>query len=181
MRFTAILIQDSLIVWSLEESRELYKLGFYGKPLGIPKPKDANFEAPLILDIIEATYLAEKGLLRVVKDGKELSIEELKQYGEKNYERFKEKYQVYRDLRERGFIVTPGIKFGSDFAAYKHGPGIDHAPFIIQVRGREEMLSALDIVRSGRLATSVRKYFTIAIPDKDGRKVSYMVFEWFKA
>ena len=181
MRFTAHLIQDSLIVWSIEEARELYKLGFYGKPLGIPKPRDANFEAPLILDIIEATYLAEKGLLRVLKDGRELGIDELKEYGERSYERFREKYQVYRDLRERGFIVTPGIKFGSDFAAYKHGPGIDHAPFIIQVKGFGERLSALDIVRSGRLATSVRKYFTIAIPEKDGGRVTYMVFEWFKA
>ena len=149
--------------------------------MGIPKPKDVNFNSPLILDLIEATYLVEKGMLRITRDDKELSLEEIKEYGERTYERFMDKYFVYRDLRERGFIVTPGIKFGSDFAAYKHGPGIDHAPFIIQVKSIKDSISAFDIVRSGRLATSVRKHFTIAIPDRETGKVTYLVFEWFKA
>ena len=175
------MVQDSLIVWDIEESRRLYRVGFYGKPLGIPKPKDASFTSPLILDLIEATYLVEKGMLRIVRDGKEMTLDEIKQYGERSYERFRDKYLVYRDLRERGFVVTPGIKFGSDFAAYKHGPGIDHAPFIIQVKSAQDSVSAFDIVRSGRLATSVRKYFTIAVPDHDTGKVTYLVFEWFKA
>ncbi|MDJ0269914.1 MAG: tRNA-intron lyase [Aigarchaeota archaeon] len=178
---TAELIQDSLVVWDIDAGRRLFREGFYGKPLGIPKPRDANFDAPLILDLIEATYLVERGLLRVVKDGAELTLEELLEYGERNYERFADKYLVYRDLRKRGFIITPGIKFGSDFAAYKHGPGIDHAPFIIQVRSGNDPLSALDIVRSGRLATSVRKHFTIAVPDHINKKVTYLVFEWWKA
>jgi len=181
MKATANLVQDSLVVWDIEESRRLYKLGFYGKPLGIPKPKDANFDSPLILDLIEATYLVEKGILEIIKDERKLTLEELKEYGENNYERFRDKYLVYKDLRERGFIATPGIKFGSDFAVYKHGPGIDHAPFIIQVRSMDDKLSAFDIVRSGRLATSVRKHFTIAVPDHVRGKVIYLVFEWFRA
>ena len=181
MKATASLVQDSLIVWDIEESRNLYRIGFYGKPLGVPKPKDANFTSPLILDLIEATYLVEKNMLRITRDGKPLSLDEIKEYGRKTYDRFIDKYLVYRDLRDRGFVVTPGIKFGSDFAAYKHGPGIDHAPFIIQVKSRNDNISALDIVRSGRLATSVRKHFTIAIPDHETGKVAYLVFEWFKA
>ncbi|HID05095.1 MAG TPA: tRNA-intron lyase [Candidatus Caldiarchaeum subterraneum] len=181
MKATASLIQDSLIVWDIEESRSLYRIGFYGKPLGIPKPKDASFNSPLILDLIEATYLVEKNMLRITREGREMPLEEIKEYGERTYERFMDKYLVYRDLRERGFIVTPGIKFGSDFAAYKHGPGIDHAPFIIQVKEVKDCLSAFDIVRSGRLATSVRKHFTIAIPDRKSGRVTYLVFEWFKA
>jgi tRNA-intron endonuclease len=82
-------------------------------------------------------------------------------------------------LRERGFVVLPGIKFGSDFAAYRHGPGIDHAPFIIQVKDVKERLSALEIIRSGRLATSVRKHFTISIPRDES--VVYALFEWWRA
>lgn len=176
----AELIQDTLVVWDVEQGRSLYKLGFYGKPLGIPKPKGPDFDAPLMLDLIEAIYLCEKGLLEVVKDGRVMTVEELKDYGAKNYERFEAKYIVYRDLRERGFVVTPGIKFGSDFAVYKQGPGIDHAPFIVQVKLDDDSISALEVVRSGRLATTVKKHFTIAVPNLKTKKVSYLMFEWWK-
>ncbi len=177
----AELIQDTIIVWNIEDGRKLYREGFYGKPLGIPKPKTPDFNAPLILDIIEAVYLVEKGVLVVKKDGEPLNLQELLEYAEANYERFRERYLVYKDLRERGFIVTPGIKFGSDFAVYKLGPGLEHAPFIVQVRSPEDRVSALDIIRSGRLATTVRKHFTIAIPDLRTSRVDYLMFEWWRA
>ncbi|MCD6312996.1 MAG: tRNA-intron lyase [Thaumarchaeota archaeon] len=177
----AELVQGNIIVWNVEKSRSLYKLGFYGKPLGISKPKSADFNAPLVLDIIEAVYLAEKGLLEVYENGRRLELEELFDRAEKAYENFRERYQVYRDLREKGFIVTPGIKFGSDFAVYRIGPGLEHAPFIVQVKLPEEPLSALEIVRSGRLATTVKKYFTIAVPDVAKEKIAYILFEWWRA
>ena len=53
-----------LIVWSIKDSRKLYNEGFYGNPLGITKPKE-DFEAPLVLDSVEGTYLVEKGLIEV--------------------------------------------------------------------------------------------------------------------
>lgn len=177
----AELVQGNIIVWDAESGRKLYKAGFYGKPLGISKPKSAEFDAPLILDIIEAVYLVEENLLEVYEDGRKMGLEELIEYAEKSYENFGEKYQVYRDLRKRGFIVTPGIKFGSDFAVYRVGPGLEHAPFIVQVKLLGESISAFEIVRSGRLATTVRKYFTIAVPDRSGGKPIYILFEWWRA
>ncbi len=177
----AELIQGNIIVWDIGSGRELYKLGYYGKPLGISKPKSLDFDAPLILDVIEAVYLVEKNILEVYEDGRRLSLEELMRRAEEHYENFRERYLVYKDLRDRGFIVTPGIKFGSDFAVYRVGPGLEHAPFIVQVKLPREKLSALDIVRSGRLATTVRKYFTVAVPEVDKNKVSYILFEWWRA
>lgn len=177
----AELVQGNIIVWDIEKGRKLYRLGFYGKPLGIPKPKSADFNAPLVLDIIEAVYLVEEGLLEVYEDGRKLTLDELMEHAKKTYENFREKYQVYRDLRKRGFIVTPGIKFGSDFAVYRVGPGLEHAPFIVQVKLLGENISALEIVRSGRLATTVKKYFTIAVPDRSGEKPTYILFEWWRA
>ena len=43
------------------------------------------------------------------------------------------KYLVFKKLRDVGYVVSPGIKFGCDFAVYEHGPGIDHAPYLVQV------------------------------------------------
>lgn len=174
-------VQGNIIVWDVENGRKLYRLGFYGKPLGISKPKSAEFDAPLVLDIIEAVYLMEENLLEVYENGRKLSLEELVEYAEKIYESFREKYQVYKDLRKKGFIATPGIKFGSDFAVYRVGPGLEHAPFIVQVKLLGESISALEIVRSGRLATTVRKYFTIAVPDRSSGKPTYILFEWWRA
>ncbi|MEN2975288.1 MAG: tRNA-intron lyase [Candidatus Caldarchaeales archaeon] len=176
----AELLEDSVIVWDIEDGRKLYRRGFYGKPLGISKPKTPDFNVPLILDIIEAVYLSEKGEIEVYSSERKLSVEELRENALKSYENFDEKYSIYKDLRERGFIVTPGIKFGSDFAVYRIGPGLEHAPFIVQVKMRDEYISALEVIRSGRLATTVKKYFTIAVPGiKSGRNY-YIIFEWWK-
>ena len=89
-------------------------------------------------------------------------------------------YAAYENVREKGLIVTPGFRFGSDFAIYEHGPGIDHAPFIVTVKREEETMGPFEVVLAGRLATTVRKQFTIAVPRRGG-KVDYLVFRWFKA
>ena len=82
-------------------------------------------------------------------------------------------------IRDR-YIVTPGIKFGSDFAVYEHGPGIDHAPYIIQVMQPESNLTATAIVLAGRLATTVKKKFLVAVV-KDSDEVEFLSFEWWRA
>ncbi|MFB0514907.1 MAG: tRNA-intron lyase, partial [Candidatus Bathyarchaeia archaeon] len=46
-------IENFLVVWNPEDGSELYKIGYYGKPMGIPKPKIAEFNVPLILDLME--------------------------------------------------------------------------------------------------------------------------------
>ncbi|MEM2932421.1 MAG: tRNA-intron lyase [Nitrososphaerota archaeon] len=173
-------VEGNIVVFNKEDARRLYALGYYGKPLGISKPKELNFDEPLVLDLIEALYLHDEGELTVYKNNKALSREELENLGKEYYSRFSELYIVYKDLRKRGFIVTPGIKFGSDFAVYKHGPGIDHAPFIVQVKTINDYIHATELVRAGRLATTVRKNFIIAIPDLMAEKVRYLVFSWVK-
>lgn len=180
---TATLAGDRLIVWKPEEGSKLYKLGFYGKPIGISKPKTPEFNKPLILDLLEGTYLLEKGILRVLDQSTnlELTVEDVKKYGRIAIEGFDGKYLVYRDLRDKGYVVTTGIKFGSDFAVYRKGPGIDHAPYIVQVKMLSETISATEIVRSGRLATTVRKRFIVAVPKLAENRVVYLLFNWFKA
>ncbi|MEM0349225.1 MAG: tRNA-intron lyase [Candidatus Caldarchaeum sp.] len=177
--FEGLLLGDSVVVWNVDQARELYRTGFYGKPLGVPKPRDLNFDAPLVLDLVEALYLAKQRKLRILRGDTEISPEDFEEYAASVEPNFKTKYHVYADLRERGFIVLPGIKFGSDFAVYRHGPGIDHAPFIIQIKKGDDRLSALEIIRAGRLATSVKKHFTISVPTDD--KVVYLMFEWWRA
>ena len=182
-RIEVELVENFLVVWDPEQSSALYKKGYYGKPLGIPKPKTAHFDVPLILDLMEGLYLAENEVIRV-KDrraSKTVSLTSLKRKARKLYGEFDLKYAVYSDLRNAGFIVTPGIKYGCDFAVYKHGPGIEHAPYMVSVKKQKEDITATEIVKAGRLATTVRKRFIIATPDLESKKVKYLIFKWFKA
>ena len=176
------LFENRIVVWNIEASRRLFKEGYYGKPLGIPKPKDFEFEAPLILDLMEGYYLTGAKAIAVEDEqGRELTSKQLYAICRSSYTDFDEKYMVYRKLREAGYVVTPGIKFGSDFAVYEHGPGIDHAPYIVQVMSPESTMTATSIVRSGRLATTVRKQFIIAIPDREKKSIEFLRYDWWRA
>ncbi|MCX8175748.1 MAG: tRNA-intron lyase [Candidatus Bathyarchaeota archaeon] len=180
-KIEANLVENKIIVWDAKKGSELYKLGYYGKPLGISKPKTPDFNVPLILDLFEGLYLKEKGLITIYEDDKELNKRELVKKAKKAYKDFLLKYLVYKDLRDRNLVVQSGIKFGCDFAVYEHGPGIDHAPYLIQVKREVEKLDATDIVRAGRLATTVRKRFIIAVPQPKMGKVEYLMFKWWRA
>jgi tRNA-intron endonuclease len=180
---SAELIGTRLIVWSFGDAVALYRMGFYGKPVGIPKPKpEQDFKAPLMLDLMEGLYLLDRKKIQVVdvKRGKKVSRAKLLNLANQTYKEFNLGYSTYENLREKGLIVTPGIRFGSDFAIYEHGPGIDHAPFIVTVKKEQETMGPFEVVLAGRLATTVRKQFTIAVPSRGG-KVDYLVFRWFKA
>jgi len=42
------LLENFLVVWDPTEGSQLYKNGYYGKPLGIAKPKIPEFTVPLV-------------------------------------------------------------------------------------------------------------------------------------
>jgi len=177
------LIENFLVVWDSSEGSQLYKAGYYGKPLGIAKPKIPEFNVPLLLDLMEGLYLAEKKRVTIYEglDKRKVGFKKLKQKAKQLYEEFDEKYAVYHDLRDSGLVVTPGIKFGCDFAVYKYGPGVEHAPYMVSVKKSDSDLSATEIVKAGRLATTVRKRFIIAVPDLAAGRTKYLIFKWFKA
>jgi len=177
----AQLIGGRVIVWDVKQAVKLYKEGFYGKFIGVSKPKDQIPERPLELSLLEAYYLAEKGRIEIIDhEGKEISLNEFHEYAKRYYEDFDYRYKVYKDLRERGYVVRPGMKFGSMYAVYKYGPGIDHAPFLVHVMPRERSMDPVEIIRAGRLSHSVKKRFIIASVDPRTGSVDYCIFSWFK-
>jgi tRNA-intron endonuclease, archaea type len=176
------LVENRIVVWSIQESRTLFGNGYYGKPLGVPKPKGTQFDTPLILDLIEGCYLVQTGKLKVSQvDGKKISFRDIKAICRREYVDFDTKYLVFQSLRDKGYIVSPGIKFGCDFAVYEHGPGIDHAPYLVQVFRPTDHMTATGIVLAGRLATTVKKQFILAIPKVKGKKVDFVGFDWWRA
>ena len=174
------LIENRIIVWNIEDSKKLFSEGYYGKPIGMPKPKIEEIDVPLILDLIEGYYLLEMKKITITKLKQKIKTDEMIKICKKEVHDFEKKYIVYKNFRDKGYIINPGIKFGCDFAVYEKGPGIDHAPFLIQVYNRNEPITSTGIVLAGRLATTVRKQFILAIP-KGKDKVDFLALDWWKA
>lgn len=175
----AELVGSKLIVFNVDDARKIFAEGFFGKPLGVKKPKGTEISSPLELSLIEGMYLLEKGVITVDFRGRALDIREFTEIAKKKVEEFTNLYIVYKELRDAGFIVRSGLKYGADFAVYRLRPGLEHAPYLVKVIVFNKEIDPGDLVGWGRLSHSVRKKLILAViyPDKE---VNYIMFKWFK-
>ena len=91
------------------------------------------------------------------------------------------KYCVFRDLRNRGYIVKTALKFGADFRVYDRGikPGDDHAKWIVYPVKESTSFTWYDFAAKNRVAHSTRKKLLLAVVDDEG-DVSYWESGWVK-
>jgi tRNA-intron endonuclease len=176
----SFLLGNRVVVFDYECANKIYWNGYYGTFLGVPKPRTRDVKAPLELSIVEAAYLVDKELIEVKEAQRRLSLDELIEVGKARVNRFIALYNVYKDLRRRGFIVRRGLKFGCDYLVYRHGPGIDHAPFGVLIYLEGEEIDPIELVRAGRLLHSVRKKLVLAISDSSKESVRYVLLDWWK-
>jgi len=171
------LVGNQVVIWDPEQGSSVYVRGYFGKPVGIRKPKSPRFDRPLELTLLEAAFLQQKNVI-IITDGRTpLAKEEFLGICIQRFAKFQDLYAVYVDLRRLRYIVRPGLKFGTDFAVYKRGPGIDHSPFLISLIPSGSKIEPIDLVRAGRLATSVRKRYVIATVLSD-KQIRYYAFQW---
>ena len=114
------LINSRVIVFNPLYASYLYvKEKFFGSPLGINKPRLEYFSKPSELSLIEAYYLLKKDKITIFDPQTEkfLSLAEFYEIGKKIHHKFEEKFVIYKDLRDKGYIPRPGLKFGADFVA----------------------------------------------------------------
>ena len=164
----AVLADGRVIVTDPELVGELDQKG-YGE-----REKDK-----LILSPEESLYLVEKRKNFVVQDprGKELSFEQLLKKFSRLDKEFGRKYLVFKDLRERGFCVRTGFKWGTHYRVYARGdrPGKGHAIWLVHVVPEEYKCSFPELSRAVRLAQNVRKKMVYAVLDKEGDITYYKV------
>lgn len=171
---------SKVIVWDVVAGNYLFKFGYYGKPIGVRKPKGEFINRPFELTLLEALYLQQESLITIEYNNTLLSVYEFKKViFNLEFQLLEDLFFVYSDLRKKNYILKPGLKFGSDFSVYKKGPGIDHAPFLIRVFPRGSKIYPLDLVSAGRLANSVKKRYVMAsvISEAD---IKYYEFKWTK-
>ncbi len=88
----------SVFIRDVREASQTYSKGNFGYPMS------GGF---LELDLVEAAFLVQADRLEVFRKKKKLDFSEIFDYASGKVENFDIKFIVFKDLRERGFIVKP--------------------------------------------------------------------------
>ena len=124
----------------------------------------------LILDLFEALFLLQKGKLSVLdKKGKAVSEKKLLALGLEKDKRFYSKFTVYSDVREKGYCIKTGLKFGFDFRVYPKGKsmGEEHTKYVIHVAPESEKITMPQLSRMTRLAGNIHTCALVAVIDSE--------------
>lgn len=162
---------DQIITESSDEARELYAQSRFG---------DLHDDGKLQLSLIEALYLLEKGRL-IITDlrNKEYDFTRFIKKAKKQEPNFWIRYVVFKDMRNRGYIVKTALKFGADFRVYDRGikPGEDHARWVLYPIHEGTTLTWHEFAAKARVAHSTKKRLLIGIADDEG-DVTYYEIKW---
>lgn len=172
------LIENRVIIWG-PSAVALYDESGYGKPL--PEENPDRLE----LELVEAAYLVEKGRLKVKQKGKKraLKFENIIKIGAEQVNQFHPQFVVFRDLRERGYLVKTGYKFGAHFRVYERGVKLkrgpkaahEHTKFVVHCVPEESAFSLPEMSRAVRLAHNIRATFVWAVVDRESDCTYYEI------
>ncbi len=168
-KIKAILTGEQVLLEQSEAARELYNTSRYGEP---------DKTGAIQLSILEALYLTEKGKITVHNArGTPYTLTGLLRRAKQLQKNFWTRYVVYREMRERGYIVKTALKFGADFRVYDRGvkPGQDHARWVLFAIQEGEALTWHDFAAKNRVAHSTKKKLLIGIVDDEGDVTFYEV------
>ena len=174
------LLKSKFVVWNYDDATFLYhKFRFFGKPVGVRKVITTTIQHPLHLSYFEVLYLLDLGKIQVKAQGRPIARSKIVEILQSNYENFLYSYCFYKDLRDRNYVVRPGMKFGADFILYEKGPGKDHSKYVVHINKTKSKFRVIDLVRAVRLSGSVNKLYLIAYHDEN-TKIRYLKLERIK-
>jgi tRNA-intron endonuclease, archaea type len=172
-KIKAELVVDKVLTEISDASRELYNQSRYGILLENGK---------LQLSLIEALYLMEKGTIEIFKGkNKKIDFDDFSRKAKKMEPNFWVRFCVFKDIRNRGYIIKTALKFGADFRVYDRGvkPGEDHAKWIVYPVYEGSAMTWYEFAAKNRVAHSTKKRLLIGVVD-DENCVSYWEVRWMR-
>jgi len=138
-------------------------------------------ESKIMYAPVEALFLIEKHRLSIFTGKKPVGFDMLMKKLKKIDKKIETKFAVFKDLREKGYIVKSALKFGAEFRVYEKGskPGKDHARWILYTVKETDSLNWHEFAAKNRVAHSTKKNLLIGIVDDEG-DVSYYEISWLK-
>ena len=131
--------------------------------------------------LTEALFLIEKNKAEILSKNKKISKQELIKKFQRINKKFQIKYQVFKNLREKGYILKTALKFGADFRVYEKAttPGKKHAKWVVFVDHESKKLTWHEFSAKNRVAHSTKKNLLLAIVDEEG-DITYYEVKWLK-
>jgi tRNA-intron endonuclease, archaea type len=172
-KIKAEFIGDKVLTENSDAGRDLYNQSRYGSLLDNGKVQ---------LSLIESLYLIEKNKIVICKTKKKhLNFDDLSKKARKLEPNFWVRFCVFRDIRNRGYIIKTALKFGADFRVYDRGvkPGEDHAKWVVYPVYEGATLTWYEFAAKNRVAHSTRKRLLIGVVD-DENDVSYWEVRWMR-
>lgn len=141
------------------EGSPLYNKGYFGTP----RPGGG-----LELDLVEVAYLVQAEKLDVREGGEPLGLGDLLRIGDREFPGFEVRYLVYRDLRQRGYVVKPGVP-PLDFRVFPRGGGPDTSPTKYWIRALSEraVFDLTELESHLEKVAHVRKDLVLAVVDEE--------------
>lgn len=133
----------------------------------------------LLLTFHEGLYLLDKGMLEIEDErGNEVDFQRLLQCFESVNENAWVGYLVYRDLRNRGYVVREGFGQGVDFRVYDRGDySKDTAKYLIASVQEGKPISIDDLTTALTQSLSLKKELVLAVMNRRGEIVYYSISE----
>jgi tRNA-intron endonuclease len=165
----ALFARERVITEDSDNARDLYNQSRFGTLL-----EDGKVQ----LSLLEALYLVEKNKLQIV-DGKNKPIDydSLLKKASRLEKNFWVRYCVFKDIRNRGYIIKTALKFGADFRVYDRGvkPGEDHAKWVVYPVHEADSLTWYEFSAKNRVAHSTKKRLLLGVVDDEGDCTFYEV------
>lgn len=159
------LAKDCVVIGDPTEASQIYNKGFYGYPMS---------GGGLQLEFLEALFLVEASRLEVLSGEKPVPLHKLMAMAASDNRDFEIKYIVYRDLRQRGYVVkTAGEDF--DFRVFPRGgsPTTTQTKNWVAARSERALFDMSSFVEDIDRAERTRKELLLAVVDEEGDLTYY--------
>ena len=147
--------------------------------------KKSNFgekvEDKIQYSVSETLYLVEKQKMDLLSGNKKIAKKEILNKLRKIDKKIQLKYPVYKDMRDKGYLLKTALKFGADFRVYDKcaKPGKKHAKWILFIEHESKRLALHEFAAKNRVAHSTKKNLLFAIIDEEN-KITYYEIKWIK-
>ena len=129
----------------------------------------------------ETAYLLDTNNLELFQKKRKISFQDFLNKIRRFDKKIQINYPIFKDLRERGYILKTALKFGADFRVYDRGvkPGEDHAKWVVFPVHESNALTWHEFSAKNRVAHSTKKRLLLGVVDDEG-DVSYWECRWIR-
>jgi len=127
----------------------------------------------VMYSLFEVLYLLDEEKITIISGKKKIDFNELLKKD------IKKRYVVFKDLRDKGYVLKEGLKFGVDFRVYEKNIYREgHAKYLLYIV-ESAKLDLRDFSAKSRVSHSTNKKLLLAVVDSE-EDITYFEVDWKK-